>query len=109
MISDDEIERALDYLRDHAEDAAQAKANKIYLTEYRKVKKAELMRRSNHEAVNAQEVYAYAHSEYQEFLAGLREAVYQDAKHDFLREAANAKIEAWRTEQANQRTMGKIV
>lgn len=108
MISDDEVEKALDYLRDNGDAAAQAKANRIYLVEYRKVKKAELMKQSNHEATNAQETFAYAHSEYKEFLLGLKEAVYQDAKHDFMREAANAKIEAWRTQQANQRTMGKI-
>lgn len=109
MISDTDIEKALDYLRDSMEVAAQAKADKVYMTEYRKVKKAELMGLSNDAAINAQERFAYAHADYKEFLLGLKEAIYQDAKHDFLREAANAKIEAWRTQQANERTMGKIV
>lgn len=109
MISDDEIEKALDYLRDSAEDAAQARANRVYLTEYRKTKKAELMGQCSHTNVNAQERYAYAHTEMKEFLLGFKQAVYLDAKHEFLRKAADARIEAWRTEQANQRTMGKIV
>ncbi len=109
MISDDDIEKALDYLRDSVESAAQARANKVYLTEYRKTKKAELMQKSNEEAVNAQERFAYAHLEMKEMLLGLKEAVYQDARHEFLRKAADAKIEAWRTQQASQRTMGKIV
>lgn len=108
MISDDDIEKALDYLRDSVEVAAQAKANKVYLTEYRKTKKAELMNKSNEQSEAAKERFAYSHTEYAEFLVGLRAAIYEDAKHDFLREAANAKIEAWRTQQANERTMGKI-
>lgn len=109
MISDDDIEKALDYLRDSSETAAQAVALKVYLTEYRKTKKAELMGLSNEEAINAQERFAYSHAEYKEFLKGLREAVYQAEKHKFLREAADAKISAWQTQNANQRTMGKIV
>ena len=108
MISDDDIEKALDYLRDSIERAALAKANKVYLTEYRKVKKAELMARSNFDAVNQQERFAYAHEEYKEFLLGMKEAIYQDAKHDFLRDAATAKIEAWRTQQSTWRSMDKI-
>ena len=109
MISDDQIESALDYLRDGVDLAANAKANKVYLTEYRKTKKAELMNLSNESSEAAKERFAYSHAEYKEFLAGLKEAIYQDARHDFLREAANAKIEAWRTQQANERTMGKII
>jgi len=109
MISDAEIEKALDYLRDNAEAAAQARANRIYIEEYRKSKKALLMKQSNVEAISAQERDAYAHPEYQEFLQGLRAAVFEDERHRFLLQAANAKIDAWRTEQSNQRAMGKIV
>jgi hypothetical protein len=108
VVTDEDIERALDYLRDNAEGAAQARANKIYLTEYRKVLKAELMGKSNDTAAVAQERFAYSHDDYKEFLKGLKEAIYQDAKHDFLRDAAKAKFEAWRTEQANYRAMEKI-
>lgn len=108
MITDEDIEKALDYLRDSVEEAAQARANKVYLTEFRKTKKALLMQDCNEEAVNAQERYAYAHRDYQEVLQGLKEAVRQDARHEFRRKAAEAKIEAWRTQQANFRGMGKI-
>ena len=37
------IFKALDFIRDHAQLYAQAKANLLYLTEYRKTKKALLM------------------------------------------------------------------
>ena len=108
-ISDDEIDRALDYLRDNAEKAALARANRIYLEEYRKSKKAMLMKESKVEAISAQERDAYAHPEYLEFLEGLRTAVFEDEKHRFLLQAASAKIDAWRTEQSTQRAMGKIM
>lgn len=109
MISDADIEKALDYLRDSVETAAQAKANKVYLAEYRKTKKAELMNKSNEPSEASKERFAYSHPEYQEFLLGLKEAIYQDAKHDFLRDAADAKIRAWQTQQATDRAMSKIV
>ena len=108
-ITDDEIDRALDYLRDNAEKAALARANRIYLEEYRKSKKAMLMKEAKVEAISAQERDAYAHPEYLEFLEGLRTAVFEDEKHRFLLQAASAKIDAWRTEQSTQRAMGKIV
>ena len=108
-IDDDEIEKALDYLRDNSDAAAQASANRAYLTEYRKVLKAQLMKESKSDALAAQERDAYAHPNYIDFLAGLKEAVYQDMRHKFLLEAASAKIDAWRTEQSTQRAMGKIV
>ena len=109
MISDDEIEKALDYLRDGVEQAAQAKAFKGYLVEYRKVKLAELMGQSDAKTAAGREEFAYAHEEYKEFLVGLREAIYQDTKHGFLREAASSKIDAWRTQQSTHREMGKII
>ena len=108
MISDEQIEAALDYLRDSVDSAAQAKANKVYLTEYRKTHKAELMNQSNEASEAAKERYAYSHNSYKEFLAGLKEAIYQDARHEFMRGAAGAKIDAWRTQSSNERTMGKI-
>ena len=44
MITDQDIEKALDYLRDNAKKAAQAKANREYLDEFKKVLKATIMR-----------------------------------------------------------------
>ena len=43
MISQRDIEKALDFLRDSAEEAAVSRSNRIYLEEYRKSLKAQLM------------------------------------------------------------------
>jgi hypothetical protein len=108
MISDTEIEAALDYLRDNSALAAQARAERLYMEDYRKVVKAQLMGKCNEAAVGAQERFAYAHPDYAAHLDAMRTAIEKDEKHRFLLAAAQAKIEAWRSEQANQRAMGNF-
>ena len=44
-----------------------------------------------------------AHPEYLQALQALRAAVAEDYRRRFLREAAAAKIEAWRSMSANER------
>ena len=110
MITEAEIEKALDYLRDNADECAKWKAERVYVTEYRKTVKAELMNDAAETARTAveREQYAYSSMRYKEHLEAIKEAVYRDEKHRFLMLAAQAKIDAWRTEQSNQRAMGKI-
>lgn len=105
MISDDEIEKAVDWLRDHALDAAKAKAERVYCEEYRKSLKAIIASNSNETSESAKERFAYASEAYQEHLAKLREAVLEDEKNRALRVAAELKIEAWRTMEANRRSV----
>jgi len=54
-ITDDEIDKALDYLRDNARDAAQARADRVYVEEYRKVIKAQLMKEHGDKSAVLQE------------------------------------------------------
>ena len=103
FIEDDEIDRALDYLRDNARDAAQAKANRVYVEEYRKVVKAQLMKEHDTKSAVIQEREAYADPRYIQHLEAIKQAVEADEQHRFLRGAADAKIEAWRTQSSNTR------
>jgi hypothetical protein len=105
FINEQEIDRALDYLRDNANVAAQARANRIYMEEFRKTVKAQIMSEHDDLPVNAQERNAYADSRYIKHLEALKQAVYEDERHRFLLSAAEAKIEAWRTQQATERAM----
>jgi len=104
-ISDQEIEKALDYLRDNASVAAQARAERIYIEEYRKSIKAQIMKEHADMPVSAQEREAYADDRYIRHLDAIRDAVYEDEKHRFLMKAAEAKIDAWRTKCSNERAM----
>ena len=105
MISDEDVEKAIDYLRDNAEAAAKARAERIYMDEFRKSLKALIMKEHIDATVSAQEREAYADPRYQTHLEALRQAVYRDEKARFMRVAAEAKIEAWRTSSANRRAI----
>ena len=108
MITDAEIEKSVDYLRDNARKAAQAKAERIYLEEYRKVVKALLMREVASESLGGQEARAYADKRYTTHLEALQGAIERDEYHRWMMVAAQAKIEAWRTQQSTQRVLGKL-
>lgn len=103
FISDTEIDKALDFLRDNARDAAQARADRVYVEEYRKTLKATLMKEHGGMSAVLQEREAYADARYVQYLDAIREAVKTDEFHRFMRIAAEAKIEAWRTQSSNSR------
>ena len=67
-MSDREVNphEAVDYIIKNASKFAKAKAERVYIEEYRKSLKAILMKRSLETAVNAQEREAYSHQEYVE-------------------------------------------
>ena len=108
MINDADIEKAVDYLRDNATTAAQARANRIYLEEFRKTIKAEIMREHPSDSLGAQEAIAYAADRYRQHLLAMKDAIQQDEYHRWMMVAAEAKLEAWRTQQANSRALGKL-
>ena len=97
MITQKQIESALDFLRDSAVEAAQFKANRVYMEEYRKSLKAQIMAEYTNLPGNAQEREAYKDVRYIEHLEALKESVFEDEKLRFLMEAAKAKISAWQT------------
>lgn len=98
---------AVDYIIKHAKQFADAKAQRVYLEEFRKSKKALLMKQSIEGALGAQERDAYAHAEYVELLKGLRQAIEIEEKLRWDLIAAQARVDIWRTEQANLRLEGK--
>ena len=104
-----DVMKCLDYIRDHAKQYAQAKANRVYLEEYRKTLKARLMAQQLGDPVNAQERFAYAHPEYAELLEGLKVAIEQEENLRWKLIAAQAKIEVWRSLSANQRAEAKVL
>lgn len=99
---------AIDYIITHGKRFADAKAQRIYLEEFRKSKKALLMQTSMENSVNAQERDAYAHPEYIELLKGIRDAVEIEEELRWKLIAAQARVDVWRSEQANMRTEGKV-
>ena len=95
--------KAVDFIRDNGKFYAKAKADRVYMEEYRKSLKAILMKRSMETAVNAQEREAYSHPEYIELLNGLKEAVEQEERLRWEMVAAQARVEVWRSQEASNR------
>ena len=100
--------KAVDYIIANAKKFAAAKAQRVYLEEFRKSKKSILMKRSLEDSLGAQEREAYAHEEYQTLLEGIRDAVEIEETLRWELIAAQARVEIWRSEQANLRTEGKV-
>lgn len=100
-------ELAIEYIFKHGKRYAKAKAERIYLEEYRKSLKAILMKKSIESAVNAQEREAYSDPQYVELLKGLKEAVEVEEEIRWGLVAAQARIEVWRSMEATNRVEGK--
>jgi hypothetical protein len=99
--------RALDFIRDNSEKYAIAKANVVYMTEYRKTIKAMLMNESTAKTQTEKESYAYADKRYIAHLEAMRLAVEEAEKLRWLMIGAEAKIEVWRSLESTARAEGK--
>ncbi len=98
---------AVDYMIAKSGEYAQAKANRIYLEEYRKSLKSQLMKDAlagGYEAANAQEREAYSNPTYKQHLTALKEAVEAEERLRWMLIAAEARIEVWRSQEASKRT-----
>lgn len=99
--------KALDFIRDNAEAYANAKANVVYMTEYRKTIKADLMVKCVNMTLGDKEAYAYSHDSYKQHLYALKQAVAEAERLRWLMIAAEAKIEVWRSLESSARAEGK--
>jgi len=105
LIADNELDKALAWLRDNARTIGDAKAETIRAGHMVKHVKALVMKMHNELPVSAQEREAYASEQYLAALEADAKAAGEFQKLQALREAAAMKIDAWRTEQSNFRAM----
>ena len=102
MITDKEAEAASEFIRDNASKFGKARAERIYLEEYRKTQKSILM----NEAAGTdktREAKAYAHPDYVINLRGIKAAREIEEGLRWQMVAAQARIEIWRSQGANNR------
>jgi hypothetical protein len=102
---------AVDFMIAKSGEYAKAKADRIYCDEYRKTLKAQLMKDAmvgKHETAVAQEREAYAHPDYKQHLLAIKEAVEAEEKLRWLLIAAEARIEVYRTQSANNRALDRV-
>jgi len=100
--------KALDFIRDNASAYANAKANVVYMMEYRKSLKAILMQEAiDLKTESAKETYAYANQSYIDHLKAIQDAVAEAEALRWKLVAAEAKIEVWRSLESSARAEGR--
>lgn len=97
----------LDMIHETAPRYANAKAQRIYLEEYRKTLKAMLMSASKAKSAAAQEVEAYADPSYVQHLQALKIAVHGEEALRWKLVHAQASIEVWRSMESSARLMDR--
>lgn len=108
MITDKQVEDALDFLRDTAKPAAVARAQARTLEKYLGVVEAQQKSVARGLSNAAAQDQARSSPEYKQALDGWEEAVRRDGEFTMLREAAASRIEAWRTMCSNARGERKL-
>lgn len=104
---EDALEKRFAQLEELAQQYAQARADAEHIREFRKSKKAILMRdaeKAGHRSAATQEREAYANVEYMDLLDALRDAVHAESLSRWRLELARMRFEAWRSKQATRRT-----
>ena len=100
-------DKAVDFLRDNAPAYAKAKAERIYLEEFRKSKKALLMRLHADKRLGVQEREAYSDPEYQALLLAYQAAIETEESLRWLIVGAQTRVDVRRSKNAaNRRTEG---
>ena len=103
MITDDKVEKALDFITSSAKKLAQAKANYDYLADYTKVLKAQLMKEHPKESAAGQEREAQNDQRYNEHLKVVKDAQAEYLHLQYLIDAAKVTLDIWRTQSSNER------
>ena len=104
IVTDEELDKALSWLRDNAQEMGEAKKRTVLAGNMlRHIKALEMKKHGG--PVSAQEREAYASDAYQRALYEDAVAAGEYEKMKSLREAASLKVQAWQTESANFRSM----
>ena len=101
---------AINYIYTHGQQYAQAKAELTYVEEFRKSKKALLMKTAivnGSKSIAAAEMEAYADMEYIEVLKAIKTAVEVAEGLRWGLVAAQARVDVWRSQSANDRAMDR--
>ena len=98
---------AINFMIKNSEAYANAKAQVVYLTEYRKTVKAIGFQRSLKNTMAEKEADAYTTVEYKTCVEGLKEAVEKAEGLRWMLVAAQARIDVWRSQEASNRGLDR--
>jgi hypothetical protein len=100
-------DKAVDYIIANAGKFSAAKAQRVYLEEFRKSKKALLMSQCQAKTSAEREQYAYAHEDYLALLGGLKAAVEVEEKLKWMLTSAQIRVDIWRSKEASNRNQDR--
>ena len=105
IVTDNELQKALDWLRDSARDLGEAKKRLVKADKMLAHTEALMIRASEEKSDEKRKADARSSKRYFEAIIECSEAAGDFETMKALREAAALKIETWRSEQANYRAM----
>jgi hypothetical protein len=105
IVTDEDVDRALAFLRDSAIAIGSARENMVNASNYIKHVEALLYLASDAKTVDGKKAEVKCKQQWLDAGAAEAKAAGEFEKLKALREAAAAKIEAWRSESANYRGM----
>jgi hypothetical protein len=105
VVSDEQVERALDYLRSSVDEIADAKYRLVKAEGMKDHTEAVVASASTAKAADARKMEARANKLYADAIEEKAEASRLYERLKAKREAASAFIEAWRSSSANYRSM----
>jgi hypothetical protein len=108
-MTENEAQRAIDFIRDNAPKFAQAKAERTYIENALKTVKAKQMADSDKKTLGDREIDAYMSLEYETMLKGLREAVAVEEELKWRMEAARLRFEHYKVECFNTRVEARAM
>ena len=100
--------KAVSFIIENAPKYAEAKSNRVYLENFLKVKKAQLMQDCKNEPVSRAEAYSLAHADYLIIVNGIKIAMLEEEKLKYFLEAARLRVEIYRTQEASNRNQDRI-
>lgn len=103
IVSDEDVDRALHYLRDSSPEIGATRERLIKAEAMVKHVEALLFLRSGEKTVDAKKAAARTSQEWLDAVTEEATAAGEFEKMKALREAAVARLDAWRTEQASSR------
>lgn len=105
IVTEEALEKALDWLRDNAEEMGQCKSRLVKAQHMIGHVEALMMLKSDQTSDMKRKADARASDKFLEAITEEAEAAGEFEKMKALREAAALKIETWRSEQANYRAL----
>ena len=102
-----DIDKTLAFIRDHAPKLAKAKAERIYLDNYKKSLFSKLFTKAVHKTVAERESWALQHDTYIDHLMALKIAIEEEETIKWQMLSAQLRVEVWRSQESTNRMIDK--